>query len=61
MNNNVNTTENKKKKGVEKYRDIIKKSTGKANFMILGIENGMIFAFGGYNGSALSAVECYII
>ena len=23
--------------------------------------NGMIFAFGGYNGSALSAVECYII
>ncbi len=31
--------ENKKKKGVEKYRDIVKKSTGKANFMILGIEN----------------------
>ena len=30
---------NRQKKGVQKYRDVVKKATDKVNFMILGIEN----------------------
>ena len=55
-NNQIDISDSIPTEGNHVVGDIIIKETQVEHMAI-----GMIFAFGGYNGSALAAVECYII